>query len=173
MKPLSVRNKIIVGLLFLMILSGAMLMAHEAGLMSGRAALAAVHANDKDSLPAARKAVLLEASLKQEDELQACYESYLRLQPQIEEGVVEVHWMLDRRGKVSSMEMVRSDLDDENFKKCLLEKIKKMTFRAPPKNQPTLVAHKFNFHKRSPANVNFKQANSAHDEDDDSRSSSE
>jgi hypothetical protein len=165
MKPISVRNKIIVGVLLLMILSGTMLLAREAGLMSWRMAAAATHANDKDHMPAAKKAVLLEANLKQEDELQACYESYLRLQPQIEEGVVEVHWMLDRRGKVSSMEMVRSDLEDEGFKRCLLEKIKKMTFRAPPKNQPILVAHRFNFHKRSAASVNFKQASGGQDEE--------
>jgi hypothetical protein len=98
--------------------------------------------------------------------LQSCYQSFLRREPRIDEGVVEVHWMLDKHGKISSMEMVHADLGDDAFTECLLEKIKKMTFKAPPQAKPTLVAHKFKFHKRAIASLDFKQARESKDSDE-------
>ncbi|MGZ3723972.1 MAG: AgmX/PglI C-terminal domain-containing protein [Bdellovibrionales bacterium] len=153
------KNTVILAALITASLFGAYLLASEAGLLSGKMAAAAKSgAQMQDRMPMRKKGVLLEAGLAQEDELQNCYEAYLKREPKVDEGVVEMHWMLDPRGKISSMEMVHSDLEDETFTSCLLDKMKKMTFKAPPKARPTLVAHKFNFHKRSPSNVNFKQA---------------
>jgi hypothetical protein len=159
MKTRMSKNTVIVALLIATVLSGAYLLAKEAGLLSGKMREAAAQSKDEmDRMPLRKKGVLLEAGLGREDELQACYQSFLKREPNVDEGVVEVHWMLDKRGKISSMEMVHSDLGDEDFNRCLLDKIKKMTFKAPPKAKPTLVAHKFNFHKRSPASLDFKQA---------------
>jgi hypothetical protein len=169
MKRITPRNTVLVFILSFVLLSGGCLLAREAGFMARSMAEATAHSNDQDRVPMHKNGVLLEANLKKGDDLQVCYESYLKREPKIEEGTVEVHWMLDKRGKISSMEMVHSDLEDENFVHCLLDKIKKMTFRPPPKAQPTLVAHKFNFKRRTPASLSFKQAR----DEDDSKNTSE
>lgn len=117
------------------------------------------HASEKaheETAQLRKKGIVQEAGLTQSNDLQACYESFLQREPKVDEGVVEVHWMLDKTGKISSMELVRTELDDQTFTYCILDKIKKMTFHAPPKARPTLVAHKFNFHKRSPASIDYK-----------------
>lgn len=110
-----------------------------------------------DSTAGPKKAIVKGGSAAHDDELQECYEALLRRQPEIQEGTVEVHWMLDPRGKISSMQMVRSDWEDTTFTGCVMEQIKRMTFHSPSKSRPTLVAHKFNFHKRSPAAIDYRE----------------
>lgn len=134
---------------------GIYLLARQMGWIHGQQA---AQEQAQEKVGPKKKAVLLEANLAREDELQGCYENFLRTEPKVDEGTVEVHWMLDGRGHITSMEMAHSDLVDETFTQCLLDKIRKMTFKAPPKARPTLVSHKFNFHKRSPASLDFKQA---------------
>ncbi len=158
MKRQISKNTVFGAALITVFIIGAVLLAREAGLLSKKMASAAALAGEQDRLPMRKKGILLEAGLGREDALQSCYEAFLKREPRVDEGVVEMHWMLDKRGKVSSMEMMHSDLADPEFKSCLLEKMKKMTFKPPPKAIPTLVAHKFNFHKRSPASLNFRQA---------------
>jgi len=154
------KNTVIAAALMTAVLSGAYLLATEAGLLSAKVASAAMQTREQlqDRMPMRKKGILLEAGLGREDELQNCYEAFLKREPKIDEGVVEMHWMLDPRGKISSMEMVHTDLEDADFTQCLLEKMKKMTFKPPPKARPTLVAHKFNFHKRASSSLDFKQA---------------
>jgi hypothetical protein len=156
---MSSQNILLVSAFVLAAITGAYLLAKEAGFLSAKMAEASNHSKDLDRAVPSRKGQVQGANLNQEDELQTCYESYLKRQPKVEEGVVEVHWMLDKGGRISSMELVRSDLEDQTFTHCLLEKIKKMTFHPPTVTRPTLVAHKFNFKRRTPASLSFKQAN--------------
>lgn len=153
----QMQKSTVAGAVALAAVVGLSLLAYEAGWMSGRIRAAASARNDMDRAPMKKKASLLEAELH-EDELQTCYQNFLRTEPKVDEGTVEVHWLLDKRGKISSMQMVHSDLEDDTFTKCLLERIKKMTFRPPPQAKPTLVAHKFKFHKRAIASLDFKPA---------------
>ena len=101
----------------------------------------------------ARKAMVQGANLRQNSEMQACYETFLRRGPTVDEGVVEMHWLLETTGRISSLRLVKTDLDDQQMMECMMEALNAMTFRAP--KEATMVAHKFNFRRRSPSTVNF------------------
>lgn len=154
----QMQRNIVIGALALAGIIGLLFLAHEAGWMSRKISAATSARNALDRAPMKKKGMLLEAQLH-EEELQTCYQNFLRTEPKVDEGTVEVHWLLDKRGKISTMQMVHSDLENDAFTKCLLERIKKMTFRPPPQAKPTLVAHKFKFHKRAIASLDFKTAN--------------
>ena len=150
----SFRKKIAWGtVLLLFTLTGALLFAREARRVAANTGTA-VFISEQETAPGHRHGSVQEANLNKNSELQACYESFLKREPKVEEGMVEVHWMLGKSGKISDMKLIHRELEDQTFTGCLLEKIKKMTFHPPI--QPAIVAHKFNFHKRTPANVDYE-----------------
>lgn len=103
--------------------------------------------------PTPRRAYVPEANLNHNTELQACYETFLSRGPAIEEGVVEMHWLLEKSGRISDLELVNTELNDQTLVECLMSKLSTMTFHAP--TAPVMVAHKFNFKRRSPGSVTF------------------
>jgi|GEM_PF-5939318 len=86
-----------------------------------------------------------------EDKLEACYVSFLKSQPQHDEGSVVVSWEVNKKGEVSSTKLVQNDLKDEKFTKCVLENLKKVQF-----GQVTgamTIPHRYNFKRRAPASL--------------------
>lgn len=148
MKTLSWKN-IAIGILLLSNLSsGAYIFATQS--KSDEPAASVKSLNDGN----VRKAIVQAANLQQNSELQACYESFLRQSPRVEEGVVEMHWLLEKTGKISDLQMVRTEIEDQHFLECMKKTLSALTFRAP--SNPTMVAHKFKFRKRTPGSVNFQ-----------------
>jgi len=96
MKNVTPRIAIVLGLIGIALISGAYLLASHVGFMASRMADASIHSRDQDRMPVRKKTVLLEAELRQSDQLQMCYESYLQRDPKVAEGTVEVHWMLEK-----------------------------------------------------------------------------
>lgn len=84
-----------------------------------------------------------------EDKLEACYLSFLKTQPQHDEGSVVVNWEVNKKGEVSSTKLVQNDLKDEKFTKCVLENLKKAQF--PQGAAAMTVPHRYNFKRRAPA----------------------
>ncbi|MCS6984713.1 MAG: AgmX/PglI C-terminal domain-containing protein [Leptospiraceae bacterium] len=81
--------------------------------------------------------------LKGYSDLHNCYQSYLAHKPAIGSGRVKIDWEIDTSGKVSSPEIVWSEIPDETFQNCLLEKIKDWEFSEPPIKK--YVEHVFHF----------------------------
>jgi len=149
MKKLSPKN-IAIGLLLLSnVVMGAYIVAHHSHHVLAESAAMAAEPN----LPP-RKAMVHEANLIHNSELQACYETFLARGPSIEEGVVEMHWMLEKSGHISSLELVKTELPDKDLMECLMGKLNTMTFRAPA--SATLIAHKFTFKKKNTGKVTFQ-----------------
>lgn len=156
MKTQNWRKPFIVGTLITVVAAGGLLLAQEAQWIGHQLGTVASNSKAQDSAKMNNKHGLVAgASLKDNSELQACYEDFLKRQPQIDEGVVEVHWLLDAKGKLASLQLVRSDMDDAVFTQCLLDKIRHMKFHTPAKSA-VLVSHKFNFHKRNSERVAYE-----------------
>jgi hypothetical protein len=102
-----------------------------------------------------RKAIVKEAKFDQ-SALQSCYEQFLQRGPKTDEGVVVVNWMIDPSGKITSLKLMRTDLDDQEFVSCVLDHVQAMTLTPPSRTQSTLVAHTFNFHRKSESQLDFK-----------------
>lgn len=86
-------------------------------------------------------------------DLQACYETYLKSEPKVDEGAVTVHWRIGHDGQPEFLKLVHSDLQDATFNDCVLSKIKSSRFAE--RHGGALVAHTFNFHRKSPARLDF------------------
>ena len=108
------------------------------------------------SAASAKKGLVQGASLSQSGELQGCYEAFLAKEPKIDEGIVVVLWVVGKKGKVSDIKLMQSDLQDEVFTNCLMNKLNKMSLASPSNVPGTIVSHKFNFHRKTPANVAFQ-----------------
>lgn len=110
-----------------------------------------------ETRPPAIKAVVKPAKRVSDDNaLQSCYESFLARGPQIDEGAVVVHWIIDPDGKISSLKLMRTDLQDDDFTSCILDNVKRMTFTPPSKDHATLVAHTFNFKRKTASALEFQ-----------------
>lgn len=113
---------------------------------------AGTHSDSADSTP--RKAVLEPALFKSKGDLQPCYESFLKREPKVDEGSVVVHWRIGRDGQIEFLKMIHSDLEDQIFQDCVMDRIKSAHFANRHGGQ--LVAHTFNFHRKDPAALNFQ-----------------
>lgn len=148
MKTTSPKNLAIGLLLLTNVLTGAYLFARQfSPTKRPQNALAA------GKVISEKKGSVQEGSLKHNGELQKCYDTFLARNPIVDEGVVEMHWLLQTSGQISSLELVRTELPDQELMECMMSKLTTMTFRAP--QSPVLVAHKFNLKKRTPSSVTF------------------
>lgn len=133
-------------------------------LIGSNVAFAAYIFNDKIKLllkmPKAtkREAVVQPVSfLKNDNELQICYEAFLASQPTVDEGTVVFHMMLNERGSLDFLELAHSDLDDEGFTSCLLDKIQKKRYPVAADRVGVMIAQKLNFYKKSLTTMNFER----------------
>lgn len=94
-------------------------------------------------------------ALKNED-VQVCFEEFLRTDPARTRGAIKVSWIIDQKGEATDIKLLSSDLNDKNLEDCVAEQIKSTKFSSPPVNELIPVAHKFNFQSRSPASISFE-----------------
>jgi outer membrane biosynthesis protein TonB len=111
-----------------------------------------------------KRGEVLAARLNQnEDELQSCYQTLLHREAQdpssssVEEGTVHVHMTIDPTGTVDSLEMIHSDLSDETFQSCVLEKIKASRQPATADRLGVVISHRFHFKKKDQGPLNFEE----------------
>jgi hypothetical protein len=84
---------------------------------------------------------------KRQKILQTCYLNFLKTKPEKTDGTLHLDWMIQSKGDVTKVEVIRSELDNEPFLKCLTSEIAKWKFPPPPAGSPTYVDHEFNFKK--------------------------
>lgn len=80
---------------------------------------------------------------KSAKEFQECYLEYLKAKPSKTSLQVKIDWQIQANGTPNSAGVVNSE--DENVGKCLVSKIKDITFPPPPEGRPYYVAHTFTF----------------------------
>jgi hypothetical protein len=86
-------------------------------------------------------------------QIQECYKTFLNNNADKikkdknfkKDGSVSVDWHVNSKGEAVSPEIVRSEINDDNFKICLIEKIKSWSFPAPPFGTDKYVEHTFRF----------------------------
>lgn len=96
------------------------------------------------------------ASLLRSTGLQACYESFLSREPVANEGSVVVRWTVDDKGRVAWANLERSEIGDERFQDCIIDQIKVISFAPAPNSEEIHMGHKFNFRRRTQANLDFQ-----------------
>lgn len=98
------------------------------------------------------------ALLKNDEKLQACYQAYLKKDPVVADGSVQVHMTITKTGSIDQLEMVESDIQDQEFKSCLMAEIKTRRLVATSDRLGSIIRHKFNFHRRSPASLDYSDS---------------
>jgi len=84
---------------------------------------------------------------KKQNMLQTCYLNFLKTKPEKTDGKSHLDWMIQSKGDVTKVEVIRSELDNEPFLKCLTREIATWKFPPPPAGSPTYVDHEFHFKK--------------------------
>jgi hypothetical protein len=109
------------------------------------------------SVPEHKRAVLKPITFADADnELQACYESYLSRDPKSDDGQVLFHMKLSTSGEVNYLEMVHSDFDDHGFIDCVTNKVRAMREPASSDRVGVLIAHRFKFHRKDREHMDFE-----------------
>lgn len=105
--------------------------------------------------PPPPKATVRGASFKNDDEIQTCYEAYLLRSPTVTEGTVVMNWVLDNQGQLDYLKLVDSDLEEEQFKSCLLDVVRSTRFPASAEKAGILISHRFKFRQKNPESIEF------------------
>jgi len=154
MKKISAKN-LAIGMLVLSNLAmAALLYARRPGARGSFIAALKGIEDANPALPPPRKAVVHEANLSHNNDLQECYETFLSRNPVVEEGVVEMHWRLEKNGHISALQLVRTELNDQTLMDCMMDRLNTMNFHPPA--APQLISHKFTFRRRTPSSVSFR-----------------
>ena len=82
---------------------------------------------------------------KKSADIKMCYTEFLTTHPKKLEGKLNVDWQIDKSGKVLQPELIDSSLENQKLADCVLKKIAKWHFPAPPNEKTKYVAHQFNF----------------------------
>lgn len=96
--------------------------------------------------------------LKNDEKLQACYQAYLKKDPVVVDGTVQVHMTITNSGAIDHLEMVASDIQDSDFTTCLMNEIKTRRLVATADRLGSIIRHKFNFRRRSPASIDYSDS---------------
>ncbi|MBX9768222.1 MAG: AgmX/PglI C-terminal domain-containing protein [Bdellovibrionales bacterium] len=83
--------------------------------------------------------------------LQECWFAHLEKFPAQKKGKLFLDWTVSTTGEPTSVEVVRSEFDDEAFGKCTTEKIAKFHFPAPPWDRPKYIEYTLSFEKEEDA----------------------
>lgn len=94
-------------------------------------------------------------NLDESDQLQACYENFLTLNPEKDEGNILFHWTLKKSGWIDTIKLVETDFNDEELTNCIQDLVMKTRFPAPRHPKGTIIAHKFKFHRKNISSVDF------------------
>lgn len=103
-----------------------------------------------------QKGFLQEALMGVDDEMEGCYNEYLRREPVVTEGSVSVQWLVNAMGEAQDLRVADSELKDDELSTCILNNLKDIQFSPPPSAEPVQVAHKFRFRVRAPASIEFR-----------------
>jgi len=105
-----------------------------------------------------KKAVRVEgvSNVFNNNQLQKCYNALLKRQPDVDEGIVQLHMKLNESGSIDHLELVKNDLKDETFTQCVLSEIRSQRFPASAERSGMLISHKFTFHRKDAAQLNFE-----------------
>lgn len=103
-----------------------------------------------------RKQVIRTTLALKNENIEMCYQDFLKTEPEKTQGAVKVSWTIDKSGNVSLISLISSDLKSAFLENCLFEQVKSTQFAPPDFADEVQVAHKFKFYSRSPANVNFE-----------------
>lgn len=108
------------------------------------------------SKPSYRKAVIQGAIRAKTTELEGCYNAYLADSPEVAEGSIRIGWDIGPEGAVTAVRVIDTDLADDDFTSCVTRLVQSWEFTPSPDGEPLVVAHKFSFHQRSPASLEFE-----------------
>ena len=92
---------------------------------------------------------------KIDNELQACYESYLTRDPKADDGQMLFHLMIGEAGEINFLEMVHSDFEEDRFVQCVTDNIRLVRTPASADRVGVLIAHKFKFHRKDHSHLDF------------------
>lgn len=120
--------------------------------------------NNKDSkisqeklqLETYRKQVVKKTLALKNEDIEMCYQDFLKTDPEKLQGAVKISWTINKQGQVSSVRLLSSDFKNDYLEKCLFDQVKSTTFSPPEFIDEVQVAHKFNFETRSPSSINFE-----------------
>lgn len=104
-----------------------------------------------------RRGIVQPVYFKNSDELQTCYESFLLRDPSRDEGSVLVNMKITGNGEVDNLKMVQTDFDEPVFTQCILDKIKATRLPATVDKNDVMIAHRFNFRRKTATHLNFDQ----------------
>ncbi len=90
------------------------------------------------------------------NQLQSCYNALLRRNPEVDEGIVQLHMKIDKNGAINHLELVKNDLQDEVFTQCVLNEVRGQRFPASAAKVGQLISHKFKFYRKDHAQMNFE-----------------
>ena len=110
----------------------------------------------KQPKPDPAKAVLKEAMLAQRNEIETCYDDYLRREPKNMNGSIAVKWAIGTEGKVQSPTITESEIEDSLLKDCVLDQVSRMTFDPKKFAENMQFSYRFHFKARAPGSVNFE-----------------
>lgn len=155
MKTLLSKTAIINVLLVTNVASAAFIVK-EKGWLKYRLQVVKTETQAKGDAPKRRGSVV-PSQFKNNNEIQACYEALLRREPDIDEGTLLVHMKVDKEGTIDSLNLVESDLADEAFTECVMENIKASRLPASEERAGVLIAHRFNFQRKTESRIDFAQ----------------
>ncbi|MGE0762452.1 MAG: AgmX/PglI C-terminal domain-containing protein [Bdellovibrionales bacterium] len=76
-------------------------------------------------------------------QIRDCYNAFIDKKPAVTDGKVMIDWNILESGKVEKVELVSSEIPDEELTNCIISKIKDFRFPPPPSGRSKYVAHKF------------------------------
>ncbi len=103
-----------------------------------------------------RKHVVRQTLASKSEDIEMCFQDYLKNSPEKTQGAVKVSWAIDKSGTVSDVKLLSSDLQNEFLEKCISDHVSSTHFISPTFAEEVQVAHKFNFRGRSPASISFE-----------------
>lgn len=149
MKNIYSKNTIIALSIGLNVLLGAYLVSAKAGFTA--------KPQFAKTQPSTKKAVRVEgvSNVFNNTQLQKCYNALLKKQPEVDEGIVQLHMKLNESGAIDQLELVKNDLKDETFTQCVLSEIRSQRFPASVERSGMLISHKFTFHRKDQTRLDF------------------
>lgn len=111
----------------------------------------------KPGTPARARTAVVEPApiLRNDGRLQACYETYLKKGPLVDEGAVRLHFTIKKTGEIEDLKLASSDLNDEEFTTCLLDEVRGRKVPVTEERLGVMINHKLNFKRRTPASIEY------------------
>ena len=80
-------------------------------------------------------------------DIQKCYLKHLEKPNAISLGRVQIDWQISPSGETLSPQVVSSNMNDQEFGNCIVEKVKTFKFPPPPSDKPVYTTFTYVFHK--------------------------